>query len=206
MLDESTTKIQEHFRINRRLIASVVNKIREYISLNLNADPIRLGGLGKVCQIDESLFSHKVKAHRGRAPREQIWVFGVADVSFRPARFHLEVVPDRSADTLLPIIARVCRPGTEVHSDEWAAYRRIYSRTGLVHRTVNHSLNFVDPASGIHTQNIESCWAQCKQRIKAMKGIRRDLLASYVAELNWRSNYCDNLRLALFALLKARFD
>jgi len=42
---------------------------------------------------------------------------------------------------------------------------------GLEHRTVNHSLNFVNPADGTHTQNIESYWAKQKLRIKSMKGV-----------------------------------
>jgi hypothetical protein len=45
------------------------------------------------------------------------------------------------------------------------------SRLQLSHGTVNHSLNFVDPATGIHTQAIESYWAKAKQKFKEMKGI-----------------------------------
>ena len=64
------------------------------------------------------------------------------------------IVPDRSANTLLPIINRVCRPGTVIYSDEWAAYRQIQERLGFAHEAVNHSVCFVDPNTGVHTQNV----------------------------------------------------
>ena len=34
---------------------------------------------------------------------------------------------------------------------------------GMIHKTVNHSVNFVDPSTGTHTQSIESSLAQVKK-------------------------------------------
>ena len=62
-------------------------------------------------------------------------------------------VLDRPAATLLPLIQRHVLPGTTILSDQW----RVYSQM------VNHSLNFVDPATGIHTQETESTWSQVKR-------------------------------------------
>jgi len=41
-------------------------------------------------------------------------------------------------------------------SDCWRAYDCLSS--DFVHQTVNHSVHFVDPDSGAHTQNIERLW------------------------------------------------
>ena len=65
------------------------------------------------------------------------------------------VVPDRTRNTLLPIIQQYIRPGTTIMSDEWAAYRDIGRIPGYSHETVNHSQNFINPTSGAHTQSIE---------------------------------------------------
>jgi hypothetical protein len=46
--------------------------------------------------------------------------------------------------------------GTTIHSDEWAAYRSLRNNPNYIHLTVNHSINFVEPTSGVHTQNIEN--------------------------------------------------
>ena len=73
-------------------------------------------------------------------------------------------VEHRDAATLLPIIQQHVRPGNIVYSDEWSSCHRINSSTGLVHKTVNHTLHFVDPASGAHTQGIEGmCGAAVKE-------------------------------------------
>ena len=82
----------------------MIHKIRKIIGMYLEKDSIRLGGAGVVCQIDESLFSHMIKAHHGRAPRKRVWVFGIVDTSYKPNKGYMEVVEARNAQTLLPII------------------------------------------------------------------------------------------------------
>ncbi|KAF9744318.1 hypothetical protein NGRA_3576 [Nosema granulosis] len=152
-------------------------------------EPIRLGGLGIICQIDESLFVHKVKYHRGRAPRRQVWVFGIVDTSTSPAIGYMRIVEDRSAATLLPIVQEVCLPGTIIHSDMWAGYRELSERTGFDHGTVNHRFNFVDPITGVHTQHVESFWNAHKEKIKAMKGVRACQLQSHLDEFMFKARY-----------------
>ena len=143
--EKSISCVSADFGLSKKVVIRIYDKIRKIISEYVSSEPIRLGGPGIICQIDESLFSHKVKAHRGRAPQQQIWVFGILDTSRSKGHVYLEVVENRSAETLLPIISKVVKPGTIVYSDEWAGYSKISSRLGLVHKTGNHSLHFVDP-------------------------------------------------------------
>lgn len=164
------------------------NEIKKFFSLN----PVRLGGENIICQVDESLFCHKPKYHRGRASEVQVWVFGIADTNYVPARCFLKVVPNRRATTLLPIINDVCLPNTIIFSDEWAAYQRI-SEGSYIHDTVNHTLVFVDPESGVHTQNIESCWSSIKRKFKYMKGVHKTHLQSYLNEFMWRQNSTEDI-------------
>jgi hypothetical protein len=203
LLEKPAKTITADFGINKNIITKVFHKLRGVISNYLESDPVRLDGPGIIFQIDESLFSHKVKTHKGRAPTQQVWVFGIVDTSTKPCKGYMEIVESRSAESLLPIIQRVCRPGTIVHSDEWAAYRQIHSRLGFQHNTVNHSVNFVDGQTGVHTQAIESWWVQRKMIIKAMKGIRREHLSGLINEMVWRSNNRGDVIRILMALLKA---
>ena len=64
------------------------------------------------------------------------------------------VAPDRSAATLLPIIQTSIRPGTTITSDLLWAYGGIAAMPGMGFKQlmVKHSLHFVDPQTGAHTQ------------------------------------------------------
>ena len=125
--------------------------------------------------------------HRGRAPQYEIWVFGMVDTSHTPALGYMEIVPDRSAATLLPIIQAHINPGTIIHSDQWAAYQQVASLPNVsAYDTVNHSVEFVNSATGTHTQNVESYWNTSKRKFKAMKGCHADMLPSYLDECMWR--------------------
>lgn len=62
----------------------------------------------------------RAKYHRGRnARRQDSWVFGAYDVADKMG--YITYVPKRDSTTLLPIIARVVKPGSTIVSDEWAA-------------------------------------------------------------------------------------
>lgn len=80
-------------------------------------------------------------------------------------------------------------PGTIIHSDQWRAYSNIERELNLQQGTVNHSINFVDPDTGVHTQTIESYWAKAKYRFKEMKGCASHLLPSYLDERMWRDRW-----------------
>ena len=112
--------------------------------------PISLGGEGVVCQVDESMFRHKPKNHRGRATKNEKWIFGIADTSYKPAGVYMEIVNDRSADTLIEVICRICQRGTIIYSDCWKAYNSVINH-GFQHATVNHKYEFVDPSTAVHT-------------------------------------------------------
>ena len=57
---------------------------------------------------------------------------------------------------LLPIIQAHTAPGTIIHSDEWAAYASIAATIPhLQHKTVNHSLEFVNRTDTEHRKLLE---------------------------------------------------
>jgi transposase-like protein len=117
----------------------------------------KIGGPNRTVEIDESKFGRR-KYHRGHPVRGQ-WVFG--GVERESGRLFLVPVPDRTADTLEAIIRDRIEPGTTVISDCWGAYRNL-DQQDYTHRTVNHSIGFVDQRTGTHTNTIESTWRHVK--------------------------------------------
>ena len=188
----SVTHSVNFLNLSRVTVIDIHNFCREVCSKYFENNPIKLGGSGVTVQIDESCFSHKPKFHRGRAPIKPLWVFGIVDTSTTPSLGYMEIVESRNAHTLLPIIRKVVYPQTIVHSDQWKAYYNIEKELGLSHYTVNHSLNFVDKTTGVHTQAIESYWNKIKAHIKSMRGCKRELLNSYLQEYMWRERNSTN--------------
>jgi hypothetical protein len=170
-----------------RTIVDWYNMYRDMLSRDLLANPIQLGGLGRVVQIDESLWSGKRKYNVGRARPQQPWIFGALDVQTQKvALIYLE---NRSGIELISKIERCILPQTTIHSDDWAGYNLIANHpNNYTHGIVVHKNNFVDPITGVHTQGIEGFWGNAKGAIKAMHGVNQNQLPIHMDEIVWRWN------------------
>ena len=148
-------------------------------------DSALLNGRNHVFSIETS--KSLPQFHRGRRSRESSWVFGIVTTEFSPARGYFQVVERRDRASVLPIIQRCLLPRSVVHTDDWGAYHRLdhFLPNVAQHEVVVHARNFVDPDTGVHTQNIESAWSTMKQGIKARKGIRRCDLKAFLDERMW---------------------
>ena len=180
------TEAAAEVKISNRVAIDWFNFFRDVCAENFLAHPITIGGPGKVVEIDESKFG-KRKYNRGRSV-DGHWVFGGIERG-TPNAF-MTVVPDRSKQTLLPIIQQYIRRGTTVISDEWRAYLDIPT-LGYTNQTVNHSENFVDPSTGAHIQSVEGHWS-CTKRMMHKQGVMNttsDLFPSYLLEFLWRRRF-----------------
>ena len=126
----------------------------------LEKDSAKIGGPGKIVEIDESKFG-KRKYHKG-SRKDGIWVFGGIERDSKNC--FLSSVEDRSAEMLIPIIKEHVLPGTTIISDCWKAYARL-EEEGYVHQTVNHSKEFMNKETGAHTNTIESTCLACSENL-----------------------------------------
>ena len=106
---------------------------------------------------------------------------------------------DRTKPNLSEAIKNHVAPQTTIMSDKFTSYvsvnekhtlenNRALKKMKYQHRWVNHSENFVDPETGAHTQRIEGTWeVRLKMHVKKMRGMRKDMIPSYLDEYLWRS-------------------
>ena len=124
---------------------------------------------------------HRDHYHEGH------WVLGM--VEREPNACTMVAVPDRTAATLLPIIAQHVLPGSRIITDGWRAYNQLAQ-----HDVVNHQLHFVDPNDPtLHTNTIEGAWANIKAKFRAMHGTSDALFNTNLQKYLWRKIHRDNV-------------
>lgn len=173
-INNTHNQIKASTGVSVACLSKVLGFLRQRCGRYNAANPLKLGGEDIVVQIDESLFRHKQKYHVGRQPVNEIWVFGLADTSFSPSKVVFMVVQQRNVETLLPLIRDTCLPGTEIHSDGWAAYR----------------------------QNIESAWNRIKAVAKIRKGIKGFCVRQFLDEMIFKTNVAGDDFEKVFLLLR----
>ncbi|EFN64067.1 Uncharacterized transposase-like protein HI1328.1, partial [Camponotus floridanus] len=136
----------------------------------------QIGGKGIVVEIDEAKFGRR-KYNRGRLITGQ-WIFG--GVERNTKKMFIIPVPSRKAEVLQPLIKDHIAPGSIIYSDCWKAYQQI-DESMYQHNVVNHSQNFIDPETGVHTQNIERLWRDIRGSIPRY-GRREEHYNYYLAE------------------------
>jgi len=156
-----------------------------------------VGGPGQIVEIDETSLKKKSKYGRGTQHKD-FWVFGGVDRA-TGKWFCKLVYDDRTKQNLSEAIKSHIAPETTIMSDKFASYvsanekhtlenNRALKKRKYKHRWVNHSENFVDPTTGAHTQRIEGVWeVKLKMHVKKMRGMRKDMIPSYLDEYLWRS-------------------
>ncbi|KCZ78685.1 hypothetical protein H311_00276, partial [Anncaliia algerae PRA109] len=70
-------------------------------------------------------------------------------------RVYAQVIEDKKAETIIPIICNQVVPGSVVWTDEHRSYLSLVNK-GFQHDSVCHKYEFVDKVKGVHTQSVES--------------------------------------------------
>jgi transposase-like protein len=175
--------------LSRPTIRIKCNIFAQAVSETLDEEDDVIGGVDVITEIDECLTA-KPKHNRGH-PTHGCWVLGGVERTQERKVFMVRV-PDRKAESLIPILDAHIRPGSIVYSDLWKAYDCLTERTGLRHKTVNHSLFFKDPETGIHTNTIEATWSAFKRNIRPRRrspGIIDEEIEVFI----WRRKHAKDL-------------
>ena len=180
-------------------VATWLKRVQEMVAETVRYDHEMIGGPGIVVEIDESKFG-KRKYNRGKRV-EGCWVFGGVELTPERRCFAV-VVPDRTRETLLPIIKAHIHPGSIIRSDFWKAYDVIPFQPGFdyIHEKVNHSKEFVSE-EGVHTNTIEGTWSGIKRNTPVRKRTNKSL-PGCLFEFIWRRRNHQNLWNGLMQCLK----
>ena len=72
---------------------------------------------------------------------------------------------------MLPIIYSVVRQCSTIYTDDYRSYISLGNFNNHEHKVVVNKYHFVDPATGVHTQNVESFNNIIKGKIKQMRDL-----------------------------------
>ncbi|KAK4883909.1 hypothetical protein RN001_000180 [Aquatica leii] len=167
--------------------------IRDVVSWKLLQVPemFKLGGVGHVVQIDESVVT-KRKYNVGRVV-PQVWILGMVDTTTKKGM--ILYIENRSRQAIIKCILKHVLPGTEIWTDKWRAYDTLSLLDGVspyIHKSVNHSNNFVDPETGVHTNYIEGYWSRLKKFCRTKNVLQSKLLPEHIDHFMWYELYGKN--------------
>lgn len=169
-------------------ITNFFNEARQIIMTSLTDDDSQIGGENIIVEIDESKFG-KRKHNRGHHV-EGVWIIG--GVERTPERkLFLKVIEKRDAETLLNVINAHVKQGSIIYTDGWRGYSMIEPLLNMQHSVVNHSLHFVNPENGHHTNTIEGTWSVIKRKIPVRNRTKK--ITPHLFEFIWRRKYKNDL-------------
>ena len=182
--DLSATSTSRLTWINRNTINSWYNYIRDVIfRKSIKTDQEIWKG---IIEVDESYFWPK--RIRGKRWRWASWKVKVLWLLKRQWKVYVQIVPDCSAKSLIPIIRGKIDPWeTEINTDGWKSYDWLIDLWYKKHYRVHHGDNeFVRGKK--HINGIESFWSYCKRRLVKFNGIQKKKYMLHLKETEYRFN------------------
>lgn len=150
--------------------------LRQLLGESLEYSTMEIGGENIVVEIDETKMG-KRKYHRGHRV-DGVWVVCGVERTLEKKYFAVEV-ENRNSKTIEEILKKYVKAGSIVYTDMWRSYNSACENLNLEHYTVNHSTNFKDPITGVHTNTVEGFNNALKTLIKPRnrtKGVIRQYL------------------------------
>ncbi len=191
-------EIQRQMGVTYKTAWRMARLIREYMAYVDGDAPVggNTGGAG-IVEIDETFVGGKDQ----QGFDDKKIVLGMVE---RKGEVVTRVVPDRTVETLHPLIGKFVKVGSRVVTDDGRQYMHL-AREGYWHAVVNHSIGEYVRGSA-HTNTIEGFWAMVKRTIEGTHiWVSEKHLPKYLAEIEYRWNLRRNPEL-MFPTLMISFQ
>ncbi|KAG0420400.1 hypothetical protein EQH57_0162 [Dictyocoela roeselum] len=185
-------EIKEKSGLSLKTVVKIITKISDHIFYKYLRSLEKIGGENEIVEVDESVLV-KRKYNNGRKVKE-IGVYGMVERRNQKKIIFIPISKRNSCTLCFFTLVHVKRK-TKVYSDKWGGYKKL-KLLGYKHKSVNHSKNFIDPTTGVHTNTIEANWSGLKRgipvnhrRVKYLRSyllrymIKRNTLGNYMLEL-----------------------
>lgn len=170
--------------VNRLLSLFRARAVQKY-QTDITQHPL---GQFNTVQMDESALG-KAKHHKGRAlKRDCNWVVGAFEEHTN--RVAVQNVSNRTSATLMNFVHQNIVPGAQIYTDQWPAYNSL-TANGYVHKTVNHSIQFVNvlpSGERVNTEKAESGWGSMKKFLDHHSAYHRKYTNEYIQTWAYRKN------------------
>ena len=147
-----------------------------------------------VVEVDESYVFTGTKGYgkhfpftRGRGSLRSTSILGIIE---RRGFAKFLVIPDTSADSIIPEILHNIPTSTIIYTDSWRAYNQL-KELGYIHATVNHSkFEFVNYNTSASTNAAESAFSNFKKIVSGTwRKVSEGKLQNYLNEQAFRHSY-----------------
>lgn len=175
-------EISSLLEVSKSYVSGISRKLRQMVGEDFLKTPPVFSG---VVEIDEMDFI-KRKIEIGKSKTVKKWVLVMAERDTK--QFYMEYIPERRREIIVPIIQKLCLPGTVIISKEWSGYGRLED-LGYCHYTYFKSQGFTDPNNRhIHHSNIKNSFTWLKYQIKT-RNRSGNFLQEYIIEWLWRKRH-----------------
>jgi transposase-like protein len=188
--------ISSSLQISKNTVSSYNKIYRIYIkNKQILNKTNKIGGRNEIVEIDETKIA-KRKYNKGHKV-EGAWIIGGIQrsrlknkIKNENKQMFLVPIEERNIENIDEIIKRHIKKGTTIYTDCWKGYNNL-KNIGYKHKTVNHSKNFKDPITGVHTNTIEGTWNGLKQSIIPRNRNKKNIIL-HLKEYQWRKKNREN--------------
>ncbi|KAA0188232.1 hypothetical protein FBUS_03243, partial [Fasciolopsis buskii] len=148
-------------------------------------------GYCRVVEVDEALFTCRLKDRNGKDCVRKIWLVGGAERG--TDRVFLVRCPQNSRDafSLIPVVREFIKPGTAIITDDWEGYAPLNDLPeGYQHYVAQRSRGILHPGQeAVHIQKITCLWSHWKRSFENLNGTSVEDFDACLDEYLWRMQH-----------------